>query len=545
MKTVRSWYNPVLQINKKQEDYVNFVSSAFNMQTPTGDRVPYTMTPYQVEYHAQSINVLKDKAPDVVFEKARGISFSFSSMVELILTCCIFQGQDIPIIAQREDSAKTLLKYGKWLINNAKLGDIKHSFKFLEKSIVNKHTGSTIQVYPSSTAADAVRSLRLIRVLIDEFAFQQRDEELMAAAQETMQSMGQMLIGSTPCGRGNLFFKIAQKPKEYGVYKLRLPVFDLKRFNPHKPIYDQPHLVPIAPWIDLQKLEKKRQRDVNIFLQENCCDFLDDSISLIGYKFISRCNDNNLLNYAKVLEKQPDYMYNTINPIYIGVDVAEKTDFTAISAFEEIKDEYGVPSYKQLFLKTLRGIELPEQQKYIETVLDLFPSTLKCRVDMTGIGLGLFEYLNRARGQMIEGIDFRRKIRTSQAKQKSGIRTFMITNLKNLIESQKISLIDDELQTAHLGAVDYSFRVARDKDKGHGDILFSNALALLPWNYKALGSKPLYTSVKTEEKDIKEKIGIVKPAILSADTTEKKKIERDPNIMSWEEKLKMLQRQRK
>ena len=77
--------------------------------------------------------------------------------------------------------------------------------------------------------------------------------------------LSQILIGSTPAGRNNYFFEIVHKPIGFKVFNL--PVFDPHKFNPNVSILGQ-NLKAIAPWIDLDGLEIKRQRDINIFLQE-------------------------------------------------------------------------------------------------------------------------------------------------------------------------------------------------------------------------------------------------------------------------------------
>lgn len=484
---IKSWYKTTKQFNELETVYIELLEKSFSVRDERGQKTDYNMTDYQKEFHAESINIKRDNAKDILFIKARGVSFTFSSCIELIMTAYIFENQIVPIIAQRQDTAKSILKICKWLIENAKInfGEI----EVLESQIRFKKTGSVLSVFPSSSASDAVRGIRTVRCLLDEFAYQQRDKELLSSVQDTMQgSLGQILIGSTPCGINNHFYTLIKNPIGFEVF--RLPVFDEKKFNKEIDIMKQ-DLIPIAPWIDIDKLEMKRKRDSSIFMQEQMCSFMDDSTSFFSYSLIKRCEVPELINYVEGNEANGGkYLtYKTTNPIVMGVDVARTTHLTAVSIYE-IMDIEGKKVHVQRGLKTIKATDLTKQQDVIEELMDMFPSTVKVRIDMTGIGLGLYEYLKKKRGMIIEGINFGRRIKTGEPKTKAKIRDFMIITLKNKMIDGNIQLLEHDLQQKHMTTMNYEFEVKED-EFGHGDILFANALATLPFDFSVVASDPL------------------------------------------------------
>lgn len=499
---MKSWYKLRYELSPAQSRYCKLLEKSFNVPDPLGNPIPYIMTDYQKEFHSQSFNVQRDKAFHLLFIKARGISFSTSSLIDIIMTAATFSNQVIPIIAQREDGAYDLLNVGKWLIRNCNLNELKNETEFSDSSseIFFKTTGSTIKIYPSSSAADAIRGRRLIRALVDEYAFQQNDKALWAAVENCMQSgVGQVLVGSTPNGRTNQFHDFVQLAREKGTqvgfYLFELPVFDPSQFDPKAPIPSQ-DLIPIAPWINLTKLEQKRQLDLQIFLQEQMCDFLDESIAFIPYATIMKCSKE-MFNYKKMLYDQPEYTFETPNRIIIGSDVAEKKDYFSVAVYEEIiEPETGKVYYFQRYLDYFNGLNIPQLEEYMNKLFELFPSFDVCRLDSTGLGTGLVGYLKKKWGHRIEGINFSSTVFIGDGKQKAPIRQVMITNLKRLMENGQVFLIQDKTQVAHINSIDYGFKVPENRGAGHADILFANALALLKSKYSVFSNDLVTTTLK-------------------------------------------------
>lgn len=534
-----SWYKSKIKKNVAQMEYITQLKNDFCMRSPVGQPIPYSMTEYQEDFHSCSINVLGTNAPDVLFIKARGISFTFSSCIELITSALWWPNQIFPVIAQRQDSSREILKTIKWLINNCNIkvnGQPLYRAVEMQESVVKFPNGSVIKPFPSGSASDAVRSLRLIRALIDEYAFQTRDRELLAAVQDAMiGELAQTIIGSTPCGRNNHFFELITNPVGYQVF--RLPIFEEGKFNPRVSIFKQ-KLDPVAPWIDLKKLEVKRQRDANIFMQEQMCDFLDDSISYLPYSLIMRNVDEGMKNLKLKISRDLDFIYETENPMYMGIDVARNRDLTAITIFEKKHDEdRDANIYVMKYAESLKDMTIPKQQDIIDRLLYHFPSVMKVRVDMTGLGLGLHEFLKRKHGTMIEGIHFASKVKSAEAHQSIPIVERMAVNLKNLLQDGNVLLLDNELLIKHLNEVDYNFKAARSSD-GHGDYFFSVCLALLPDRFKQNQIATFATNVSRAQ-DVQSDLAQEGIPVLSKDTTQQI-VEKHQQPMTWDERLRML-----
>jgi len=490
-----SWYKPQLNLTTEQTAYIDTISEIFNVKNPLGQPIPYNMTNYQKEFHSESLNILHERAKDILFNKARGISFSTSSMIELIMTGLSFDEQTIPIIAHREKNAYKLLDLGKWLVQNSNMPEMIDKVEIKGSCIKFLDTGSTIEPFPSSSAADSVRTLRLIRALADEFAFQQNDSALYTAIQDCIQGdFGQILFGSTPCGRNNKYFQMVELAKSGQTDKFKLfnlPVFDPTKFNPKRTIFEQPWLIPIAPWISLKKLEEKRKFDWRIFMQENMTDFLDDGQSLISYTTIMNRINEDLHNYKDYLWSGKTF--DTQNELVIGIDFSEYVDLFAISVFECIVTETS-KIWVQRYLDYFNGIETPELLKYMREIFRLFPTFTLCRIDSTGSGSGLSNMLKREYGHRLQKVNFGSSITLLNKNDKENVRKFMINNIKIMMEeNDMVQLINDDMQISHMGALDYSFKVVRDKEKGHGDIFFANALALMPLSF--IRKVPMVSSV--------------------------------------------------
>lgn len=534
-----SWFKLEHPLKDFQQDYINLLEKSFNVRDPIGNPIPYKMTDYQKLYHSASINILHEKAEDILFVKARGISFTFSTLIDMIVTGETFNNQILPIIAQREETAFEHLDTAKWLIKNCNVESLKQNTLFTAREIKFLRTGSIMKAYPSSSAYDAIRGKRLITGLVDEFAFQQKDKELLASFQDCMQSdIGQMKIGSTPCGRSNKFFELVKKPIGFKIFQL--PVFKPNSFDANKSILEQ-DIIPIAPWIDLKRLEIKRQRDIETFKQEYMCDFLDDSINYLPYALIKRCCNDRLINYADHVDNKLDWVFKTSNPMVFGLDFARTSDLTAISGFEKMQFDYTEGDEKkvkdilvQRFLKIIKNVSTPAQQVYVEKILDAFPTTIKIRIDMTGNGLGLFEYLKKSKGEMVEGINFSSRLKTTQRKISTPIKEYMSVNMKTLMQNNQVELLTDDLQIQHLNNVDYNFQAKRD-NSGHGDIYFANALAFLPINYRVVGVQPLMTN-KGTRLTAETAHGFVK----MVSDEEIKEAHQKRREETWEDKLKRL-----
>jgi phage FluMu gp28-like protein len=86
--------------------------------------------------------------------------------------------------------------------------------------------------------------------------------------------------------------------------------------------------------------------------------------------------------------------------LFAGIDVARHHDQTVITILEKLGSTYILRA-----LLRLRDMRLPDQQQQLETILNL-PNLKHAKIDMTGLGLGLFEYTHQKFPTKITGVNF-------------------------------------------------------------------------------------------------------------------------------------------
>ena len=86
--------------------------------------------------------------------------------------------------------------------------------------------------------------------------------------------------------------------------------------------------------------------------------------------------------------------------LYAGVDVGRTQDLTVITVLEKAGGLLLVRA-----ILRLRNMRLPAQQELLEVVCRS-PRFAGAQIDMTGLGLGLYEYTRQRFGNRIRGLNF-------------------------------------------------------------------------------------------------------------------------------------------
>ena len=189
--------------------------------------------------------------------------------------------------------------------------------------------------------------------------------------------------------------------------------------------------------------------------------------------------------------------------LYIGFDVGRKVDLSVITVMEDLNG-----------LKLVRGIlrmqnlRLPEQQLRLGEICRL-PKFRRAAIDMTGLGLGLFEYAQAEFGAgRIAGINFATTVPATKAVAWEGRKreTVRVTEalameLLQVYEDRRIQhpadgrLRDDLRKPEKITTPGGRVSIAATRDEaGHADHFWSFALALEaagsaggPFHYRAVG----------------------------------------------------------
>ena len=503
----QSWY-PVKEFSSKIENYFTWIESVFQVQYPDGKWDFIQLTPHQRDFHSNDIAIQMEHAKHENVVKSRNTSFTTSAIIRLLTGNYSFRNETVPITRINDAKVKELIVTIKdiiehmrplvlsngdlWPFDNKLVNFTAHEIYFTDRKI-------TFIGYPASAnASDNVRGLRITRGLNDETNFESRFEQIHSAMAEANRgsfeknnkevsyfqlTYGTTLRGETPYKHWK--DKLEKLYKENKIHSWRFsewPVFNPQEFNIDEPLDTQIHkLTPIVHWHSKNKLLEKYNENFQSFLEEHM------AICVPG--------EESLYNMKKFMECVSTDSENTIEPydgvFYGGVDVAgEGGDFFSISIF----DEQGT-TMKQVFLYYINyTVDLEDMKKYCDELLTKW-NFKKFRVDGNGLGYHIGQYLQK-RWKCVEVIRGKQSVKIGKSETIS-LKEYLHTNQISMISEGCVEFLNDEEQSIHYGMWDRNYEAQHSKDHGHGDIVISNALALLPDSWKVGGRR--YSAIVTNE----------------------------------------------
>jgi phage FluMu gp28-like protein len=187
-----------------------------------------------------------------------------------------------------------------------------------------------------------------------------------------------------------------------------------------------------------------------------------------------------------------EFLRNASGSLYVGFDVARKGDLSVITVMEDL---HGVKIVRAIL--RMRDMRLPQQQERLGEICRL-PQFCRAAIDMTGLGLGLFEYAQEEFGtSRIEGINFASSVPATRAIRSSGrfrtgtkrervrVTEALAMELLQAYEDRRIwhpadqQLRDDLRKPEKLTTPGGRVSIAATRDgAGHADHFWSFALAL-------------------------------------------------------------------
>lgn len=172
----------------------------------------------------------------------------------------------------------------------------------------------------------------------------------------------------------------------------------------------------------------------------------------------------------------------TGGPAYVGVDFARNRDRSVVWVLEKVGDVLWTRQ-----IKRLDNMSTPDQAQVLATILRSVRFAA-CSMDMTGNGLGLFEYTQKSFGGRVHGVNFAASMPVGQRGDKEitqPIRQVMATTLRTLLDERRMRIpgphedVQSELlklKATYLASGAMTFAAARDKN-GHADHFWALALA--------------------------------------------------------------------
>ena len=478
-------YMETQDYDKRQHDYVNLLTQVFQIKNARGDLAPYRPEPFQIDYHAHCILAMKNDYPHRIWEKARGIGATSSTMMDSVMVAHRFKKLTIPVASITGEQAAVPIAWAIELCDNTQIpGFFNRRDDITTRCVLDN--GSSIFTVPGHKP-NSLRSYRSVFMIYDEYAFQEYPKEIKVAGDRCISEGGQSNILSTVRGTENEFWRILENAEEFGYKKFSVPMFDPKIFDIKRSIPEQIKeglIKPIAPWINIEMLERDRKSDPIAFMQENQCDPQDSSVSFLPSTLLYRVS-------------RPSYMIEQSARkgfgVYVcGIDFASQRDMSAFEIFEHTPEGW---IHRQRI--AISKYDTVQQNNFLMSLHQAY-NFKYVTIDMTGAGTGFYHYAREQLKTEVVGINFatRHTIdpetqylygKADKKTRKDGkitipIKRAMATYFKKEAEQGRLLLLDNPDYIADLHSVPYgTLDAPRNKDQ-HGDEFWGSALAL--WGYK-------------------------------------------------------------
>ncbi len=248
-------------------------------------------------------------------------------------------------------------------------------------------------------------------------------------------------------------------------------------------IYDAQTRKPISPCEARAQALDKRAYDQNYE-----CAFADENLSLLSHELISAAEDDAAGMICEMDWSQAalDNMREAKNDLFVGFDVGRKVDLSVITVLEKIGSTFLARG-----ILRIQDMRLPDQELRLGEICRL-PKFRAAAIDMTGLGLGLYEYARKSFGSRIRGLNVASVVPVTRASEQVGrkretarVTETMAVELLRCYEDRRMKhsrdgrLRDDlrkpEKVTSPGGRV--SISATRD-EAGHADHFWSLALAV-------------------------------------------------------------------
>ncbi len=148
---------------------------------------------------------------------------------------------------------------------------------------------------------------------------------------------------------------------------------------------------------------RARALDKAAYDQNYECAFADENLTLLSHELISAAERDGVgfICERDWSESALALMRAAVGNLYVGFDVGRKVDLSVITVLEKVGSLFLVRG-----ILRIQDMRLPEQELRLGEICRM-PRFHKAALDMTGLGLGLFEYAEKAFGSSrIKGINF-------------------------------------------------------------------------------------------------------------------------------------------
>jgi len=335
-------------------------------------------------YQEKLLRLVAEGEKRIVLRWARQSGKSWILAALIIWYCSLHSNHLALIVAPGLRQSMILSDKIHDLLNRIDAGIRRRIILTALRTVIRFRNGSQIVALPNSE--HLLRGYTAHLIVVDEAAFFHNDETIFLHVLTPMMATtnGTMIVSSTPWGKKTVFYQLNQDPDWLHIH---IPwTMAVKEGR-----YPQDFVK------DLMKMKELRPQ---VFKMEYEAEFVEDIDAWLTQDLL-----------AKVVDEALEYHPFDSKPrgrFYIGVDLAERVDYSAICAVEKEGQTLKLVHRH----KFPRGTSLAAVIGYIKTLRDRWSRVYKVYVDTTKHGDYLIEDMRQAGVPEAEGITF-----TQQKKQ--------------------------------------------------------------------------------------------------------------------------------
>ncbi len=428
-----------------------------------------------IKFFPYQINYIKDRSKYVVVEKSRRIGLTWAE-AGAALEYSLRTGENTWFSSSDE---KNSLEFIQYVISFAEAMNASIGSNYIDLGQAN----SERVILPNGARISALSSnpkqLRGKdgRIVLDEFALHDNQEELYRAAHGCTIMRGCLRIISTHNGPGTLFFQLCEGSKKLGYTRYTIPLsVAISQGWAIKFRRDFDHLLP-----EIDAVNKAVEVDIkngcineDAFKQEYGCQPLSLQSLLSAEEYdVCASPDDHPTRWLVPESLDLDRVYR---PLHVGIDVGRVHDLTVLWALEEYENPKATADwdrfdYQTVAMKSIKNTTIPIQWEMLRSMLH-HQSVSSIAIDPGTVGRALADMCK-------DEFPFTQFVSFSNPN-----KARMAERLKGFMQHKKISVPkDDFVRTDFLSLkrkVNSSGAIVYDggTSESHADRFWAAALAL-------------------------------------------------------------------
>ena len=337
---------------------LEWVTTNATIVHPQRGRIPFVPYPYQADF------LRTHGTPRRFVLKARQIGFSQVFALEALYTAITLPESTVLLVSRSQDLAVNMLRYCYLTYNNLVNPPDLVKANESEMGFAN---GSRIKSIPANRSTG--RGFAATSVYLDEFAYADYAEDIYQSVSPTVSQGGQLTIGSTPNGAGNLFHQLYLSGE--GFERFTVPWHHCPAYyTTEERVNGLPH--EQAAWY----LQERPKYTYQQWAAEYDCDFIGSGMAVFAADLIAKAEE------GAIGEQQPlaDHTYVT------SVDIGRRQDATVINTFD-----LSTEPYQRVAHERVERVPYPVIQQLIEQRAARYPGQV--RIESNGVGDPVIENL--------------------------------------------------------------------------------------------------------------------------------------------------------